>query len=213
MHKTKNHARWALVGLLNTAVAGFVCQAQLPIVSVDMDTVTAGIQNTLFRSPGDPSAFTVALMLQAGGAGVSSYSVSAQFDNTELTYSADVESLPAGFTLNITPGSGGLTIGVAPGVNQVSSFEAATFGAGPVLGAPFQIGTITFTQGAVADDGLADITLWVAGFDTMFDNTVPFGLPLVPVSNAGFLIPEPGVIYGAALLMGFAGIHYYRKRR
>jgi len=201
------------MGLLGTAVGSYLGQAQLPIVSIDMipGNGVGVIDPILNAAPG--AAVTVDVLLRPGGAGVSSYGVSLQFDNGELTHVGNNELLPAGFNLNLTVGSGGWTPNVAAGIDQVSTFEAVSFGvAGPVNGPWLTIGTISFTVGAPVNDGLADVTagFFALGFDGMNDNGF---LPLVPVFNPGFVIPEPGVISGAAFLLGFAGFHGCRRRR
>lgn len=210
--RTINHiVRWPVRGLLvlPLLVLGLTCQAQQ--ISIDMDNNLAnGIQNTLSTVAG--ANFTAAVVMQPTAAGVSSYSVSVRFDNTELAHLADVELAPVGMA-NLTIGSGGLVLNVAPGWDQVSSFEAATLGAGPVAGSHV-IGTINFNVVAIANDGLPDI---VPGFfvnpgaiDSMFNNA---GAPLAPVFNPGFVIPEVGatgpVLGGVALLMAIA----IRRRR
>lgn len=175
-----------------------------------MDTGTPGIQNQLTAAAGQN--ISVDILLQPGApAGISSYSVSVQFDNTELSHTAAAEPLPAGFAFNLLPGTA-LTVNVVPGVDQVSSFDAGTLGMGPVGPPPFVIGSINFTVGAPANDGLPDVTpgFFLVGIDGMSDNN---GVAVAPVINSGFLIPEPGVMYGAALLLGFAAFRGYRRSR
>ncbi len=206
MNNANRIVRWRLVGAAATLLFGSVAQAQ--ILSIDMDPLTAGIQNTLTATVGQN--INVDILLQAGGTGISSYGVSVQFDNTELGYLGDVELLPAGFQFNFSPGSGGLVKNVAPGVDEVKTFEAATLANGPVNGLPFVIGTINFNVVGVADDGLADVTpgFFVAGVDGMFDNN---GAALAPVINPGYVIPEPTTVSGVVLLLGFAGFRVCRR--
>ena len=85
-------------------------------------------------------------------------------------------------------------------------------GLGPVLGGGLVIGTISFTVGTPANDGIADVTpsFFVGFMDGMFDNA---GAGLAPVFNPGYVIPEPGVVCGATLLLGFAGVYGCRRRR
>ena len=208
MCKRNRIANWRVVGAVGAVLAGAAVQAQ--VLSVDMDPLTAGIQNTLAATAGQN--ISVDILLQPGApAGVSSYSVSVQFDNTELSHTGAAEPLPAGYAFNLLAGTA-LTVNVAPGVDQVSSFDAGTFGAGPAGPPPFVIGSISFTVGVPANDGLADITpgFFSVGIDGMFNNA---GGPVAPAIAPGFLVPEPGVIYGAALLLGFAAFHGYRRSR
>lgn len=210
MCKCNRIVGWPILGAVGMVFLGSVCHAQ--ILSIDMDPLTAGIQNTLAATAGQN--ISVDIMLQPGATGVSVYVASVRFDNTELSYTGDVEAppppLPAGLA-NVTVGSGGLVMNVAPGLDQVSSFEAGTLGMGPVGPPAFVIGTINFTVVGVANDGLADLT---PGFfsvgDGMVDNA---GAALAPVFNPGFVIPEPATVFGAALLLGFASFHAYRRIR
>jgi len=206
MNNANGKLRWRVAGAAATLLLGSAAQAQ--ILSIDMDPLTAGIQNTLATTVGQN--ISVDILLQAGGTGISSYGVSVQFDNTELGHTGDAELLPAGFQFNFTPGSGGLVKNVAPGVDQVSTFEAATLANGPVNGPPFLIGTINFSVVGVANDGLADITpgFFVGGVDAMFDNN---GAALAPVINPGYVIPEPATVSGVVLLLGFAGFRVCRR--
>lgn len=207
MRKRNRIVGWRLVGAVGAALASSAVQAQ--ILSVDMDPLTAGIQNTLTAAAGQNISVDVVLL--PGAAGVSSYSVSVQFDNTELSHTGAIEPLPAGYAFNLLAGTG-LTPNVVPGVDELSSFDAGTFGAGPAGPPPFVIGTINFTVGVPANDGLPDVTpgFFLGGIDAMFDNA---GAAVAPVINPGFLVPEPGVIYGAALLLGFAAFRGYRRSR
>jgi len=207
MCKRNRILNWQALGALGAVLAGAAVQAQ--VLSVDMDPLTAGIQNSLTAAAGQNISVDVVLL--PGAAGVSSYSVSVQFDNAELSHTGANEPLPAGFAFNLFGGTG-LTPNVVPGVDQVSSFDAGTLGMGLAGPPPFVIGTISFTVGVPANDGLADVTpgFFLGGIDAMFDNA---GAAVAPVINSGFLIPEPGVIYGAALLLGFAAVHGYRRSR
>ena len=153
-------------------------------ISVDMDTTTPGIQST--RSALGP--FTAGLVMTVGPAGVSSYGISAQFDNTELSLvgaPASTELLPAGFTFHFTAG----VAEESQAQGHVYSFEAATFGLGPA-NTNFTIGTINFTVTALVSDASADITLgfYNSSIDGLFDNA---GNPVVPVSVNGFVTPRP----------------------
>jgi hypothetical protein len=184
-------------------------------LSVDMDIVAPGIQSIRAASPGD--SFTVGLVLTVDALGVSSYGVSALFDNTELSLNgspAATELLPAGFSFNITPGVASESN--SPG--EVLTFEAATFGPGPVS-TSFVIGTINFTAlGLLLDDSVADITPGFSnvGIDGLFDNgsldkgsaTVfapGFVIPVVPESS------HLAMVFSGLLFVSFAGRQWWRS--
>ena len=72
-------------------------------VSVDMDTVTPGIQNSRTATVGQ--AITVELVMDVGAEGVSSYGISVNFDNAEFSLNgapATTELTPA-FKLWVNP--------------------------------------------------------------------------------------------------------------
>jgi hypothetical protein len=193
------------IGVLEAGVA------LLPVkVEVDMDVLTLGIQST--RTVAINDIFDIALVMTTPATGVSSYGISVNFDNTELTLSgapASTELLPAGFTFNATPG----VASESQVLGQVRTFEAATFGAGPVSNS-FTIGTITFKATAPLTDGLFDITpgLFNTGIDGIFDN---FSNDLQPVATFTGgkvdVVPEPA---SAVLLITCgAGALLSRRRR
>jgi len=185
-----------LSGVIAGLLIGLGCMspafAQVTL-EVDMDPITPGVQSTW-------SAFgpvTATVMMTVGPAGVSSYFVSALFDNTELTLvgaPASTELLPAGFTFNLTAG----VASESQILGQVYTFEAGTFGLGPVSTGPFSIGTINFTVTSIVDDAVPDITLgfYNVGTDGVFDNA---GNPVAPTFVAASVAPEPSA---AALLAG-----------
>ena len=127
--------------------------------------------------------------MTVGAGGVSSYGISALFDNGELRLSgtpATSELLPAGLTNNLTAGV--FSESNLPG-GTVHTFEAVTLGTGPA-NANFLIGTITFRVQSATDDGAPDLTpgFFNSGVDGCFDNT---GNAVAPTFNAGFLTPAP----------------------
>jgi hypothetical protein len=189
-------------GLLVSFGCAAPALAQITL-SVDMDTITPGIQST--RSTLGP--FTAGLVMTVGPGGVSSYGISALFDNTELT----LVGTPASTELQPLPGGFNFTVGVASesqALGRVYTFEAATLGAGPTS-TSFTIGTIGYTVTALVDDGVPDITLgfYNLGVDGLFDNA---GLPVVPVFADAAVVPEPSA--GALLLCGLA-VTWLLKRR
>ncbi len=171
-------------------------------LSVDMDTVTPGIQSTWDAL----GPVTAGLVMTVGPGGVSSYGISALFDNTELSLSgvpASTELLPAGLTFNITPG----VASESQPLGRVYTFEAATFGLGPVS-TSITIGTINFTVTSLVDDAAPDITLgfYNGGIDGLFDNA---GNPVVPLFVNGSVVPEPGTV---TLLLGGAFALWMSRR-
>lgn len=173
-------------------------------LSVDMDTITPGIQSTRSTLP----PFTAGLVMTVGPGGVSSYGISALFDNTELS----LVGAPASTELQPLPGGFNFTVGVSSesqALGRVYTFEAATFGLGPV-NTSFTIGTINFTGTALVNDGLPDITLGLYNFgiDGLFDNA---GNAVVPVFADGFVVPEPST--GTLLVCGMATTWLVRRRR
>ena len=178
-------------------------------VEVDMDTVTAGIQAT--RTAALNEVFTIALVMTADAAGVSSYGVSVNFDNVELTLNgapASTETLPAGFTFN---GNAGVN-SESQALGQVRTFEAGTLGLGPVSSS-FTIGTISFRATAPLTDVLLDVTpgLFNTGFDGIFDNSGnDVGAGAIFVGGKVNLIPEPGT---AVLLVGGIAVVLAARRR
>ncbi len=180
------------------------------MVEVDMDDITPGIQST--RSSSSP--FTATLWMTADASGVSSYAVSVLFDNTELMLdggSAATEFLPAGFAFNFSIGVASESNGITPNspAGSVNSFEAATFGPGPVSSL-FPIGTIKFKVLSVVDDGSPDVSigLFNGGVDGISDSV---GGDLAPTAIyvAGRVVPEPGSV---ALLLAGAGALSLRRR-
>ncbi len=182
------------------------------LVAVDMDTVTPGIQSTIIVAPG--AIFSVNLLVTSDLAGVSSYGISALFDNTELTLNgvpdsaAATEFLPAGFAFNINAGVNS----ASQALGQVYTFDAATFGAGPVA-TMFAIGSISFVASAPVTNASLDVTpgLFNVGFDGIFDNAGgDLGPGAVFVGGTVNVVPEPA---SAALLLAGAGVVALRNRR
>lgn len=174
-------------------------------VSIDMDTNVPGVQGSRVASPGE--SFPIAMWLDVGASGLSSYGVSLLFDTIEFDLmgaGAASELLPAGFDFNLTDGVESLLEDIGGGLGRVSTFEAATFGAGPI-DSTFIIGTIDFLVDAIADDGLVDLTpgLFNAGIDGFFSNA---GTPILPVFHPGHVVPEPISLtllaLGAVLIVG-----------
>lgn len=179
-------------------------------VAVDMDPGTAGIQSSISVGVGAP--VTVDLWMTADVAGVSSYSVSVAFDNSELTLlgaPASTELLPALFTFNFTAG----VASESQALGRVNSFEAATFGAGPVS-STFRIGSISFTATAPVTNGVLDVTpgLLNAGIDGIFDNASgDLGPGAIFVGGLVNFVPEPSS--RSILALSAAGLWAVRRRR
>lgn len=194
----------ALAGLLAWAASA----SAAVVISVDMDTSLAGIQPVRLASAGD--TFTANLLMTVDAAGVSSYSISANFDTAELTLDgAPAASYPA------LPG--GLSPGTAPvedsALGKAWSFNAFTAGVGPSL-ATFVFGSIKFKVVTPTTDLLDDVT---PGFfnlpgalDSFFDNA---GNPVTPtfVGGAVNAVPEPGTLL--SIVGGTVALLFIRRRR
>ena len=181
------------------------------VVAVDMDISTPGIQAV--RTVTLNEIFTVGLIMTADAAGVSSYGVSVNFDNAELTLSgapASTELLPALFTGNVNPGVNS----ESQALGQIRTFEAFTFAAGPVSSS-FTIGTISFKATAPVTDAFLDVTLGLfnVGIDGIFNNAGgDLGPGAVFVGGLVNVVPEPA---SAALLAAgvCAGLVFPRRKR
>lgn len=178
-----------LVGVLANDVHAAI------VIDIDMDTVQPGVQRSRAAATGEE--FPIEIFMTTDDAGVSSYSVSLQFDNAELAIgTAPVELLPTGFVFHLGAGVTHFN-DVGTGWDQISSFDAATFGVGPT-NTTFSLGTIGFRVLADNNDGETDI---IPGFfapaDQAFDNAVPGqSLTQTAVLNGGSIttIPEPTAI-------------------
>lgn len=199
------------VSLAVAALLGAQLHAQL--IVVDMDPGAAGIQSSRLASPGD--SITVALVLDLGLSfppGLSSYGFSVRHDTAELDVTAASEG--------VFPTLANLTLGLetvsddypaSSGYGEVDTFEGFTFTLGPTSGSAV-VGTITYTVGSVADDGLADVipALWNVGVDGLYDNSGSDASGSFAFS-AGYVVPEPQEF---ALVAGLlcAGAAWLRRR-
>ncbi len=151
---------------------------------------------------------TAEIRLTADGAGISSYGVSVAFDE-EVDLVDATELLPAGFTFNLSVGVEGSNESEPGTIGQVLTFEAGTFGAGPV-NSTFAIGRITFEVVAALDDG-NDLAAFPfnTGIDGLFDNE---SVALVEFSpGSASVVPEPGTL--SLLLVGVTALAASRRRR
>ena len=153
-------------------------------------------------SPGD--SVTAEIRITSDEAGVSSYGVSLEFDS-DLDLVLATELLPAGFAFNLSNGVQDTLESQVAQDGHVFTFEAATFGNGPVS-TTFAVGTIQFTVKDPQSDGV-DLRsgLFNAGIDGFFDNAgeslagVEFGTAsVVPV-------PEPGALWLLVAAVALAG--------
>lgn len=167
-------------------------------VHIDMNMALDGIQATREANNGD--VFEVAVVMEVGAEGLSSYGFSVTFDELELSLNSFNNTPPAGLS-SLLPGVDIMDIGGS--TKQLSSFDGFTFSTGPdstsVIG-----GIMEFTVVNPSDNGVLDI---VPGFfdpaDGAFDNTLPIGGDLAPtaVLNGGSVIPEPSTA-GLSLVAG-----------
>jgi hypothetical protein len=150
---------------------------------------------------------TAEILITPDAAGISSYGVSIQFDTNDLMLAATApeRTLPSGFTSNLFP-----TFPTITG-NQISTFDAETFGAGPTSGT-FLAGLVHFVVTNPTDDGMIDVTpgFFNTGVDGMFDNANPGKAVNVQFFGAT-VVPEPTT----ALLLapGLAGLAALRRRK
>src|SRR6476660_8936182 len=98
MKRTRTFCDIAIIATVLICTASISAQVT---IWVDMDPTTPGIQNTL--NAGANQAFTADIGITADAAGVSSYSISAQLDLTELslngvTPAANNPALPGGLS-------------------------------------------------------------------------------------------------------------------
>ena len=160
-------------------------------VSVDMDPATPGIQGTRVAAAGQ--VITVDLVLGVGAEGVSSYGISAQFDNAELALNGSpattVPALPGGLTALSTPAENNA-------LGRVYLMNGGTLGNGPAS-TSFIISSISFTAAAPTTDANADISLgfFNTGVDGCYDNT---GNAVVPTFVSGKVDLVPLVVTSIA---------------
>lgn len=183
------------------------------IISMDMDPLTVGIQDNVTVAAAQ--TFSVDLLVTADADGISSYGISALFDNSELTLNgvpdtaAATEDLPAGFTFNLSAG----VSSASQAMGQVYTFEAGTFGLGPVS-STFKIGTISFTATSPVTNGAFDVTpgFFNTGIDGIFDNAGGDKGPTATFAGGRVnLVPEP--VGGALLALGAFGFLGTRRKR
>lgn len=178
------------------------------ILSIDLDTTVAGIQNTRDFNPGQ--TFTAALVLQVTGTSrVAAFSVGMNFDRTELTATAvDTSGRAAGFgQVN--------TASINQATGQVRPFDAISVG--PVLeNFTGNLGLVTFTATSPLSDGANDI---IAAFQTTGDDILDgdtflvIPRPQIILNGATVnvsAVPEPTSLLFATV---FAGIGIQRVRR
>jgi hypothetical protein len=188
----------------------------VPTVTFEFTGTTgSGIvgSNEIYAESGD--VLTMNLMLQApdDGDGINSYGVSVKFDDDLdiILAPGPQESLPSDFVFNLTSGVAGTQESTLAQMGFIYTFEAATFGVGPVGGDPFVIGTFQFlVTSNVADDG-PDI---FSGFfndtiDGICKNSGPCWNEGPVEFGTATVVPEPST----ALLMGLGLIGLARVSR
>ena len=211
-NRMKHRKTPKIVAGLTALFGGIATLPAAVLVSVDMDPLTVGIQDTLTVALNQ--IFSIDLVVTADADGLSSYGISALFDNAELTLNgvpdaaAATELLPSGFTFNFGPG----VSSASQALGQVYTFEAATFGSGPVSSS-FVIGSISFKATAPLTDGLLDVTpgLFNVGVDGIFDNASGDKGPTATFAGGKVnVVPEPA---SAALLAGGMAMMLGLRRR
>jgi hypothetical protein len=170
--------------------------------------------NFILAAPGDQ--VTLDILLTADASGVSSYGISMEFDNdlgNELNLLNATELLPGGFLFNLTPGVAGTVESDASTVGRVNTFEAATFGAGPVS-TTFVIGQVRFlaTASLVTDGSDIFAGLFNSGIDGLFNNSGQDLGPTADFGEAGVnLVPIPASL--PLLGSGLAVLGFLIRRR
>jgi hypothetical protein len=182
------------------------------VAFVDMDTVTPGIQSSISVAPG--AMFSVDLWLTVDAGGLSSFSISAIFDTSELSL--------------MPPGGGATTQPLMPGgllplaapmevnpLGHVFSINGATFGAGPAS-VSFPFATISFVAPTPITDVLADLSLGYFNLPGAIDDAFDSGgtsIAATTTFSGGTVnvVPEP--TSAACLLALAAGAFVSRRRR
>ncbi|MCB1701249.1 MAG: hypothetical protein KDI14_10470 [Halioglobus sp.] len=168
------------IGVLIAAIIAILA-ASTQAAQVDFfwsHTTGSGITGSNEIEADNGDVLTADIVLSPGVRGISSYSISVDFDTdfgNELDFSGAVEFLSAPFIFNLAPGFNAIesTAGTS---GHLYSFDAGTFFQGPVI--PFTIAQITFVAGATKTDGPDIFSGFFDGLiDGAFDND---GLAISP---------------------------------
>jgi len=198
---------FSVIGMIAAVLIYTVSTSAQVTIWVDMDPLTPGVQDTLNAAAGQ--TFSADVGITVGAAGVSSYSISAQLDTTELslngvTPAANNPALPGGLSSFF----GAPTWNIASG--SVHSFNGATLGSGPVS-TSFVIGSIDLKVATPVSDGLPDVTpgLFNLGIDGLFNNA---GSAEAPVFLSGFVaVPEPMATALFMAAVAFCSVNWLRR--
>lgn len=203
-------ARLTVMLLVVMMVILFGVEARAMIkFAVDADPSTSGIQSTVTATSDLEFTVDIVAILDSGSDSLSSYGVSARFDTIELDLVSATELTPSGL-LNLTSGVSGTSENIGNGRGEVLTFEAATFGLGPVGPTSFRVGTLTLrAEAPTGDNSDIDIELgeFNTGVDGAFDNN---SVPVTPTFiGAAVAIPEPSA-FGFLAIASVAAITGWR---
>lgn len=215
------NVRWLGLALAGLMLCPAAAKAGV-VISIDMDTNTAGIQNSLTLLPGDTNNFTVDVYMEITDATlVSYYSFGVRVDDDEMDFVSRQRFFNNGWAqiggnLPVLSGSGDPLLG--PGnYRTVQDFSGAVFDVNDSVGAgTYLIGRITVTPTGPLNDAFIDFSpgFYNAGVDLIADET---DTPLAGVVfNGGTLsaVPEPSsfLALGGCVAAGVAGRMRRRKK-
>lgn len=198
-------------------LGGIGCIAALGLAAnASAAALSSALVEVIWEETGDSTALafsgtplTAQIYLSSGETGISSYGISLSFDDDLMLVSTDPQG--AGFPEELLPG--GFQFNLTDGVDDVSSdavfsFEAGTFGDGPVS-TRFLIGVVHFMAIDPKPDG-ADVAagFFNVGIDGVFDNA---GDPVAIDFADAEVVPEPST--PLLVLIGLVALRVIERRR